>query len=148
MIPINPISIRIDMNLLEWCWNVANGSRIHGIGSNRCKMAQTLWKLVGSFLNETPRFQSTRDGSETPQIGHIGVALPRIVPKCNGLAPTQQNGLEYGNWIGIWQRWTDMDEVVVCMAQPHFNGYALTTKSMSTFQPAGMRRLYIIAAGF
>ena len=41
-----------------------------------------------------------------------------------------------------------MDKVVDYMAQPHFNGYALTTKSMSTFQPAGMRRLYIIAAGF
>ena len=54
------------------------------------------------------------------KIGRIGVALLRIVPKCNGLAPTQQNGLECGNWIGIWQRWTDMDEVVVCLAQTPF----------------------------
>ena len=51
-------------------------------------------------------------------------------------------------WIGNWKRWTDMDKVVVYMAQPHFNGYALTTKSMSIFQPAGIRLLYIIAAGF
>ena len=41
-----------------------------------------------------------------------------------------------------------MDEVVVYMARPYFNGYALTTKSMPTFQPAGMRLLDIIAAGF
>ena len=41
-----------------------------------------------------------------------------------------------------------MDEVVVCMAQPNFNGYALTTKSIPTLQPAGMRLLYIIAAGY
>ena len=82
------------------------------------------------------------------EIGHVGAALLRIVPKCNGLAPTHQNGLECGNWIGIWLRWTDMDKDVVYMAQSHFNGYALTTKSMPTFQPTGMRLLYIIAAGF
>ena len=41
-----------------------------------------------------------------------------------------------------------MDEVVVYMAQTNFNGYALTIKSSPTFQPAGMRLLYIIAAGF
>ena len=41
-----------------------------------------------------------------------------------------------------------MDKVVVYMAQTNFNGYALTTKSMSIFQPAGIRLLYIIAAGF
>ena len=111
-------------------------------------MAQTLWKLVGSFQNETPRFQSTRDGSETPEIGHNGAALLWIVPKCNGLVPTQQNGPEDGNWIGIWKRWTDMDKVVDYMAQSHFNGYALTIKSRPTFQPAGMRLLCIIAAEF
>ena len=41
-----------------------------------------------------------------------------------------------------------MDKVVVYMARPNFNGYALTIKSSPTFQPAGMRLLYIIAAGF
>ena len=32
MIPNNHESIWIDMNLLEWCWNVANGSGMHCIG--------------------------------------------------------------------------------------------------------------------
>ena len=41
-----------------------------------------------------------------------------------------------------------MDKVVVYMAQSHFNGYALTIKSMSIFQPAGIRLLDIIAAKF
>ena len=31
------------------------------------------------------------------KIGQVGVALLRIVPKCNGMALTQQNGPEYGN---------------------------------------------------
>ena len=60
-------------------------------------MVQTLRKLVGSFLNKTPRFHPTRDGSGKSEIGHIGAALLRIVPKCNGMALTQQNGPEYGN---------------------------------------------------
>ena len=51
-------------------------------------------------------------------------------------------GLEIGSAGPIWIR------LLFVWPKPHFNGYALTTKSMPTFQPAGMRLLYIIAAGF
>ena len=65
------------------CWNGAGMWRMARkctvLDSNECKMAQTLWKLFGSFLDETPRLKKTQ-GSETSQIGHIGSALLRIVP--------------------------------------------------------------------
>ena len=51
-------------------------------------------------------------------------------------------GLEFGSAGPIWMR------LLFIWPKPNFNGYALTIKSIPTFQPAGMRLLHIIAAGF
>ena len=133
-IPIKLISIRIDTNLLEWCWNVANGSEMHCIGSNQCEMgwnmefglefgsAGPIWMRLlfiwpKPYENSSDLFWMKPQGFNQPEMALKCLKLVILVSHCSEsfrnsmdrfcLSKMDRNmeiGLEFGSAGPIWVR--------------------------------------------